>query len=300
MNQSAPVKFSSKVLEKTIKTSIKKAIASKGINTTTRQGNKELKFLIGKIAQHSFDSLEQASNVGEKLGEKIVEISQKQGKQNLDGGVIRQLSHQKELYSLIGLPLEQSQAIEQSYSENDLASVSTVQVIEETDTSEQPINEETPSEETVDTLEQPINEETPAEETADTSEQPSSEETPSEETVDTSEQPSNEETLVEETADTSEQPINEETTSEEIVDTLEQPISEETTSEEIADISEQPISEETTSEEIVDTLEQPSSEETPSEAIEETPEQPSNEETSSEAEDAPENPEPNEESLIHS
>ncbi len=283
MNQSTPVKFSGKVLEKTIKTSIKKAIASNGINTTTRQGNKELKFLIGKIVQHSFDSLEQATNIGEKLGEKIVEISQKQGKQNLDGGLIRQLSHQKELYSLIGLPAEPSQAIEQSSSPNDLASASTVQVIEETDTSEQPINEENPSEEIADTSEQPINEETPSEETAETSEQPINEETPSEEI-----------------ADTSEQPINEETPSEETVDTSEQTINEETPSEETADTSEQPINEETTSEEIVDTLEQPISEETPSEAIEETPEQPSNEETSSEAEDAPENPEPNEESLIHS
>ena len=32
MNRSAQIKFSSKILEKTIKTSIKKAIASQGIN----------------------------------------------------------------------------------------------------------------------------------------------------------------------------------------------------------------------------------------------------------------------------
>ena len=282
MNQSAPVKFSSKVLEKTIKTSIKKAIASKGINTTTRQGNKELKFLIGKIAQHSFDSLEQATNIGEKLGEKIVEISQKQGKQNLDGGVIRQLSHQKELYSLIGLPVEQPQAIEQSSSQNDLASASNFQVIEEIDTSEQPSNEETLSEEIVDTLEQPSFEETPGEEIAEASEQPSSEETPSEET-DTLEQPSFEETPSEAIADKSEQPSNEENPSVEITEASEQPINEETPSEE-TDTLEQPSSEETLSEEITEASEQPSSEETPSEEITDTSE----------------HSEPNEESLIHS
>ncbi len=44
MNQSVQEKVTAKALEKTIKASIKKEIASRGINTTTRQGSKELKF----------------------------------------------------------------------------------------------------------------------------------------------------------------------------------------------------------------------------------------------------------------
>ena len=220
--------------------------------------------MVGKIAQHSFDSLEQASDIGEKLGEKITEISQKQGKQNLDGGIIRQLSHQKELYSLVGLSAEQPKAIEQSSFQDDLTSATPVQVIEETDSAEQPVREETSSE-LENQPEQPVREETPSAEIIDASEQPSNEETPSEE------------------EDLAEQPSGEETPSAEITDAPEQPSHEETPSEEITDASEQPSHEETTSAEIADTLEQPS-----------------NEENISEAEESPEHSEPNEESLIHS
>jgi hypothetical protein len=58
MSQSTQNKLSSKVLEKTLTASIKKEIAAIGINTSTRQGNKELKFLTRKIAKYPFDNIE--------------------------------------------------------------------------------------------------------------------------------------------------------------------------------------------------------------------------------------------------
>ena len=60
MSQFTQKKLTAKALEKAIKASIKKEVSARGINVTTRQGNKELKFLTNKIARYSFDNLEQA------------------------------------------------------------------------------------------------------------------------------------------------------------------------------------------------------------------------------------------------
>ena len=103
MSQSTQNKLSNKVVEKTISASIKKEIAAVSIGTTTRKGNKELKFLTSKIAKYPFNDLEQARIAGAKLGRHIAEIFQKRGKKNLDGGIIQQIYFQKELFSLAGL-----------------------------------------------------------------------------------------------------------------------------------------------------------------------------------------------------
>ncbi|MDJ0595336.1 MAG: hypothetical protein QNJ72_36040 [Pleurocapsa sp. MO_226.B13] len=103
MSQSTQNKLSNKVLEKTISASIKKEIAAASIGTTTRKGNKELKFLTSKIAKYPFNDLEQARIAGAKLGQHIAEIFQQRGKKNLDGGIIQQIYFQKELFSLAGL-----------------------------------------------------------------------------------------------------------------------------------------------------------------------------------------------------
>lgn len=104
MNPSSQNQFNSKVLKKAISSSIKKEIAAGGINTSTRRGNKELKFLTGKIARYPFNSLEQAQMAGTKLGQHIADISQKRGKNNLDADIIGQISYQSDLLSIVGLP----------------------------------------------------------------------------------------------------------------------------------------------------------------------------------------------------
>lgn len=103
MNQSFLQNLTPKALEKTIKASIKKEITANGINTTTRQGNKELKFLAKKIALYSFDNHEQAKIAGEKLGQYLSELFQQRNKQNLDASVIQKVAYQKDLWSFAGL-----------------------------------------------------------------------------------------------------------------------------------------------------------------------------------------------------
>lgn len=107
MSQSTHNKLSNKVIEKTISASIKKEIAAANISTTTRKGNKELKFLTGKIAKYPFNNIEQARIAGAKLGQHLAAIFQERGKKDLDGGIIQQVYYQKELLSLAGLSDEE-------------------------------------------------------------------------------------------------------------------------------------------------------------------------------------------------
>jgi hypothetical protein len=114
MSQLSQPKLNVKAAEKTIKTSIKKKIAEKGINTTTRQGNKELKFLVQKLARYSFASIDKAQDAGQKIGQHIGELLQQRNKQNLDAGTIYQVSEQKNLWSLAGLSTDGSKSDEMS------------------------------------------------------------------------------------------------------------------------------------------------------------------------------------------
>jgi hypothetical protein len=109
MSQSTQNQLSSKILEKTLTASIKKEIAAIGINISTRQGNRELKFLSRKIAKYPFDNLEQAQMAGTLLGQQLAEISQQRGKKNLDAGIIQQMLYQRKLFSLAGLSTKESQ-----------------------------------------------------------------------------------------------------------------------------------------------------------------------------------------------
>lgn len=79
-------------LVKVLKKSLKKVVSQNGINSATRNGNKELDLLLETIAQNPFTSTEQVEKVGNTIGSRIVELSQNKGKNNLDKGVIRELS----------------------------------------------------------------------------------------------------------------------------------------------------------------------------------------------------------------
>lgn len=100
MNQQIQTQFSSQKQIKFLTQTIKKVLVQKGINPSTRQGNKELALLVSKLSQEPFSNLEQAKKVGEKLGEAIVEISQQKDKKYLDKEVIRQISLQNKIPSL--------------------------------------------------------------------------------------------------------------------------------------------------------------------------------------------------------
>ncbi|MGK7948915.1 MAG: hypothetical protein AB4368_08960 [Xenococcaceae cyanobacterium] len=142
MSQSTQKKLSSKVLEKTIYASIKQEIAAASINTTTRKGNKELKFLTNKIAKYPFDNIEKAQIAGTVLGQHIAKVSQQRGKKNLDGGIIQQMLYQKELFSLIGLSSEKLYSDGDSFSKENSTSINSEQPREKIQSGEFPVNGE--------------------------------------------------------------------------------------------------------------------------------------------------------------
>jgi uncharacterized protein len=100
MSQQFLNKPNSKKLIKLLTKTIKEVVVKKEIHPTTRKGNKELSLLVKQIAQGKIRDKEQAIAYGEKLGEVIVEFSQKNQKKYLDKGVIRQIALQKQLPSL--------------------------------------------------------------------------------------------------------------------------------------------------------------------------------------------------------
>ena len=131
MSQCTQKKLTAKVLEKAIKASIKKEVSARGINVTIRQGNKELNFLTNKIARYSFDNLEQAQVAGEKLGQHLSELFQHRNKQNLDGGLIQQVTFQKDIWSLAGLSAAESHPLETADDQEDSSSIPAVQIAED-------------------------------------------------------------------------------------------------------------------------------------------------------------------------
>ena len=57
-------KVPEKLVKKTINFCIKQELSAQGIKTTTRQGNKELKFLIDKVARYTFNNQDEVRAAG--------------------------------------------------------------------------------------------------------------------------------------------------------------------------------------------------------------------------------------------
>lgn len=69
----------------------KDTLVASGIQPATRRGNKELTLAVQRLAQQSYSTLDEATQAGQALGQKIVDRSQAKGTTDLDGGIIRQL-----------------------------------------------------------------------------------------------------------------------------------------------------------------------------------------------------------------
>ncbi|MEO0834591.1 MAG: hypothetical protein AAFY16_01030 [Cyanobacteria bacterium J06642_3] len=114
MSQQVQRPIPNKTVEKVIKAKIKQELSAQGINTTTKQGNKELKFLANKIATRPFHQQEEVEAIGDKLAQHLSQLFQQKNKQNLDGNLIHQVAIRKDFWSLTGLPIEEVATTENS------------------------------------------------------------------------------------------------------------------------------------------------------------------------------------------
>lgn len=88
-------------IQKALRRGAKAVLMSRGMNPSTRRGNKELDILLGRLAQKSYASLEDAVRMGEAVGWEIVKLSEKRNQRNLDASVIRQINTRGDLFSLV-------------------------------------------------------------------------------------------------------------------------------------------------------------------------------------------------------
>ncbi|GAB4235727.1 MAG: hypothetical protein Kow00121_63190 [Elainellaceae cyanobacterium] len=97
-------------IEKSISKGVKKVIAESGIDPSTRRGNKELSYLIKRLAKQPIRDLKAATQVGEDLGQKIVALSRQLGRENLDQGIIRKLVIAGDLPAIAELSASEAQS----------------------------------------------------------------------------------------------------------------------------------------------------------------------------------------------
>ncbi|HEY9880829.1 MAG TPA: hypothetical protein V6D29_20385 [Leptolyngbyaceae cyanobacterium] len=86
-------------IQKALKRGAKAVLMSRGMNPSTRRGNKELENLLNQLGQKSYASVEDAIRMGEALGWEIVKLSEKRNQKNLDASVIRQVAESGNLLS---------------------------------------------------------------------------------------------------------------------------------------------------------------------------------------------------------
>ncbi|PSN13730.1 hypothetical protein C7293_14640 [filamentous cyanobacterium CCT1] len=87
--QAAPL--GNRQIQQALRRGAKAALVAGGIQPSTRRGNKELTLAVQRLAQQPYSTLKEATQTGETLGQKIVEISQTKGLTHLDGAVVRQM-----------------------------------------------------------------------------------------------------------------------------------------------------------------------------------------------------------------
>ncbi|MBD2259718.1 succinate dehydrogenase assembly factor 2 [Pseudanabaena sp. FACHB-2040] len=86
--------------QKALRRGAKAVLMSRGVNPSTRRGNKELDMLLNKLAQKSYASLEDAVRMGEAVGWEIAKLAERRNQTNLDASVIRQVAESGDLFAL--------------------------------------------------------------------------------------------------------------------------------------------------------------------------------------------------------
>lgn len=93
--------YSKREVEKALRRGAKAVLMSRGMNPSTRRGNKELDMLLDRLNQKSYASLEDAVRMGEAVGWEIVKLSERRNQTHLDASVIRQVADSKDLFALV-------------------------------------------------------------------------------------------------------------------------------------------------------------------------------------------------------
>lgn len=78
-------------IQAALRRGVKDTLVASGIQPATRRGNKELTLAVRRLAQQSYSTLDEATQAGQALGQKIADRSQAKGTTDLDGGIVRQL-----------------------------------------------------------------------------------------------------------------------------------------------------------------------------------------------------------------
>ena len=78
-------------IQAALRRGVKDTLVASGIQPATRRGNKELTLAVQRLAQQSYSTLDEATQAGQALGQKIADLSQAKGTTDLDGGIVRQL-----------------------------------------------------------------------------------------------------------------------------------------------------------------------------------------------------------------
>ena len=92
-----------------IRKQVNKALHDAGIRTSTRSGNKELKHLINRAVATPITENSVATQLGETLGQQLVQLSQEKGKSVLDKNVVLALMAQDILSSVPTAPASQQE-----------------------------------------------------------------------------------------------------------------------------------------------------------------------------------------------
>jgi len=75
----------------TIRQHAKAVLVANDMRPSTKRGNREFKIALNRLAMQPYNSLDAAAQVGQELGQKIVDFAKAQNKTNLDAGIIRQM-----------------------------------------------------------------------------------------------------------------------------------------------------------------------------------------------------------------
>ncbi|MEB3211232.1 MAG: hypothetical protein VKL39_07750, partial [Leptolyngbyaceae bacterium] len=102
--------INNKQIAKMIRASAKRVIATTDLNTSTRKGNKELDFIVKRMANAQTLTPADAEQLGKALGEQIVQLSQSLGRKSLDHGVLHQLAVKGQVPSLDGSQTDSQKA----------------------------------------------------------------------------------------------------------------------------------------------------------------------------------------------